>query len=65
MELVFKGLAIGLIVDDIAGDVKKKKNNKHEWVLRSVLQRAREQGVRFNIDKCIFDQQSIPYFGHL
>ncbi|KAK2712390.1 hypothetical protein QYM36_011167 [Artemia franciscana] len=63
MEEVFKGLDIGLIIDDIAGTAANTED--HDAKLRLVLQRAREKGVRFNRDKCIFDALSIPYFGHL
>ncbi|KAK2702145.1 hypothetical protein QYM36_019275, partial [Artemia franciscana] len=63
MEEVFEGLDIGLIIDDIAGTAANTED--HDAKLRLVLQRAREKGVRFNRDKCIFDALSIPYFGHL
>ncbi|KAK2707859.1 hypothetical protein QYM36_015514 [Artemia franciscana] len=59
----FEGLDIGLIIDDIAGRVKDEED--HDAKLRMVLQHAREKGVRFNQEKCIFDAESIPYFGHL
>ena len=35
IESVFEGLAIGLIVNNIAGAAKN--DNKHDWVLWSVL----------------------------
>ncbi|KAK2712903.1 hypothetical protein QYM36_011567 [Artemia franciscana] len=63
MEKVFKGLDIGLVIDDITGTVKDKEN--HDAKLRMVLQQAREKEIRFNQEKCIFDAESIPYFGHL
>ncbi|KAK2710069.1 hypothetical protein QYM36_013668 [Artemia franciscana] len=63
MEEVFEGLDIGLIIDDIAGTAANTED--HDAKLRLVLQRAREKGVRFNRDKCIFNALSIPYFGHL
>ncbi|KAK2713261.1 hypothetical protein QYM36_009211 [Artemia franciscana] len=63
MEEVFEGLDIGLIIDDIAGTAANTED--HDAKLRLVLQRAREKGVRFNRDKCIFNALNIPYFGHL
>ena len=34
--------------------------------LRAVLrQRARETGLRFNLDKCKFRSTRIPFFGHI
>ncbi|KAK2719263.1 hypothetical protein QYM36_004922 [Artemia franciscana] len=63
MEEVFKGLDIGLIIDDIAGTAANTED--HDAKLRLVLHRAREKGVRFNQDKCILNAESIPYFGHL
>ena len=63
IEEVFEGLDIGLIIDDIAGIAANTED--HDAKLRLVLQQAREKGVRFNRDKCIFNALSIPYFGHL
>ena len=54
---------IGLIIDDIAGTAKDEDD--HDAKLRIVLQQAREKGVKFNQEKCIFDAENIPYFGHL
>ncbi|KAK2720060.1 hypothetical protein QYM36_004089 [Artemia franciscana] len=55
--------AQGLIIDDIAGTAKDEDD--HDAKLRIVLQQAREKGVKFNQEKCIFDAENIPYFGHL
>ncbi|KAK2722068.1 hypothetical protein QYM36_002572 [Artemia franciscana] len=63
MEEAFEGLGLGLIVDDIAGVGTKKED--HDMQLKAVLQRAREKGVKFNQDKCVFNATAIPYFGHL
>ena len=63
MEEAFEGLGLGLIVDDIAGVGTSTEN--HDAQLKAVLQRAREKGVKFNRDKCIFNAKVIPYFGHL
>ncbi|KAK2720825.1 hypothetical protein QYM36_004638 [Artemia franciscana] len=63
MEEVFKGLDIGLIIGDITGTAKDEEDSDAK--LRMVLQKAREKGARFNKEKCIFDAESIPYFGHL
>ncbi|KAK2716857.1 hypothetical protein QYM36_007117 [Artemia franciscana] len=48
---------------DIAGTAANTED--HDAKLWLVLQRAREKGVRFNRNKCIFNVVSIPYFRHL
>ncbi|KAK2707572.1 hypothetical protein QYM36_015319 [Artemia franciscana] len=63
MEEAFEGLGLGLIVDDIAGIGTSKED--HDMQLKAVIQRAREKGVKFNQDKCVFNAAAIPYFGHL
>ena len=37
----------------------------HDENLRTVLQRARETGLRFNLDKCKFRCTRIPFCGHI
>ncbi|KAK2702632.1 hypothetical protein QYM36_018763 [Artemia franciscana] len=63
MEEAFEGLGLGRIVDDIAGVGTSKED--HDMQLKAVLQRAREKGVKFNREKCVFNATAIPYFGHL
>ncbi|KAK2721884.1 hypothetical protein QYM36_004009 [Artemia franciscana] len=63
MEEAFEGINIGLIIDDIAG--MGATDEEHDRKLAEVLLRAKEKGVKFNRDKCIFDATSIPYFGHI
>ncbi|KAK2702305.1 hypothetical protein QYM36_019085, partial [Artemia franciscana] len=55
-----KGVCV--IADDILVSVKDEEHNEN---LRKVLEKAREVGVRFNPEKCIFGSTSVPYFGHL
>ncbi|KAK2718757.1 hypothetical protein QYM36_005931 [Artemia franciscana] len=62
MEEVFTELDIWRIVDDIAGI--GCTDAEHDAKLRAVLQAARDKGVRFNKEKCVFDTTSITYFGH-
>ncbi|KAK2715086.1 hypothetical protein QYM36_009913 [Artemia franciscana] len=62
MEEVFTELYIGLIVEDIAGI--GCSDAEHDAKLRAVLGAARDKGVRFNKEKCVFDTTSITYFGH-
>ena len=45
------------ISDDIL--VFAKTQNEHDMTLESVLKRADEKNLRFNIEKCEFDQSSI------
>ncbi|KAK2706617.1 hypothetical protein QYM36_016593 [Artemia franciscana] len=63
MAEAFEGLGLGPIVDDIAGVGTSKEN--HDMQLKAVLQRAREKGVKFNQDKCVFNATAISYFGQL
>ncbi|KAK2708414.1 hypothetical protein QYM36_014131 [Artemia franciscana] len=63
MEEAFEAIDIGLIIDDIAG--MGATDEEHDRKLAEVLLRAKEKGVKFNRDKCIFDATSIPYFGHI
>ncbi|KAK2708133.1 hypothetical protein QYM36_013897 [Artemia franciscana] len=62
-EEAFEGIDIGLIIDNIAG--MGATDEEHDRKLAEVLLRAKEKGVKFNRDKCIFDATSIPYFGHI
>ena len=43
----------------------KEDCSDHDENLRAVLQRARETGLRFNLDKCKFRRSRIPFFGHI
>ena len=51
------------IADDIV--VYGYHDRDHDKSLRAVLQRARETGLRFNLDKCKFKSARIPFFGHI
>jgi len=63
MEETFGNLkSIGIIVDDILISGKDEEHNEH---LKKVLQKAREVGVKFNLEKQIFRSTSESYFGHL
>ena len=64
IDETFEGLnGVTGIVDDIV--VYGKTLADHDLNLKAVLQRAREKGVRFNPDKCIFRTSEIPFFGHV
>ena len=43
----------------------KEDCSDHDENLCAVLQRARETGLRFNLDKCKFRCTRIPFFGHI
>ncbi|KAK2711942.1 hypothetical protein QYM36_012907 [Artemia franciscana] len=63
MEETFDNLkGVGVIVDNI---LVSGKDEEHDENLRKVLEKAREVGVRFNPEKCIFRSTSVPYFRHL
>ena len=53
------------IADDIVVYGYKEDCSDHDENLRAVLQRARETGLRFNLDKCKFRCTRIPFFGHI
>ena len=53
------------IADDIVVYGYNRDFSDHDDNLRAVLQRARETGLRFNLDKCKFRCTRIPYFGHI
>ena len=50
------------ISDDII--VFGKNQVDHDEALRAVLQRMRENNLTANLDKCLFNQSSIDFFGH-
>jgi len=52
------------ITDDIVVYGYKSDFSDHDENLCVVLQRARETGLRFNLDKCRFRCTQIPFFGH-
>ena len=53
------------IADDIVVYGYNSDFCDHVENLRAVLQRARETGLRFNLDKCKFRCTRIPSFGHI
>ena len=53
------------IADDIVVYGYKSDFSDHDANLRAVLQRARETGLRFNLDKCKFRCTRIPFIGHI
>ncbi|KAK2706727.1 hypothetical protein QYM36_014683 [Artemia franciscana] len=67
MEEIFAELietaGLGLLIDDIV--VHGATDEEHDSNLEKTLQVAREKGVRFNREKCIFGKTEIPYFGHI
>ncbi|KAK2725781.1 hypothetical protein QYM36_000313 [Artemia franciscana] len=54
---------LGLLINDIV--VHGATDGEHDSNLEKALQVAREKGVRFNREKCIFGKTEIPYFGHI
>ncbi|KAK2720687.1 hypothetical protein QYM36_004541 [Artemia franciscana] len=64
MEEAFEGIqGFSVIVDDII--ISGKTIEEHDANVRSTLIRAREKGVKLNLQKCVFKCNSIPYFGHV
>ena len=64
------GLAgVEVIADDIliygAGDTDEQASADHDQNLMSLLQRAKENNLKFNLKKLKFCQKSAAYMGHL
>ena len=60
---IFKDIhGVGIYIDDII--IYANSLEEHNKILEKVLMRARENGVKFNKDKCKFAVQEITYIGH-
>ena len=63
MGEICEGLSgVKAIVDDILVYGRSTEEHKN---LRSLLERAREKGVRFNSEKCTIGVSEVPFFGHV
>jgi RNase H-like domain found in reverse transcriptase len=51
------------IIDDIL--IFGHTRQEHDERLKSVLERARSKGIKFNPDKCRIGVKEVPFFGHL
>ena len=61
---IFEGLpGVTAIVDDIL--IYGRTREEHDRNLRSVLDRAREKGIRFNPEKCTIGVNEVPFFGSI
>ena len=61
---IFEGLpGVTAIVDDIL--IYGRKCEEYDCNLRSVLDRAREKGIRFNTEKCTIGVNEVPFFGNI
>ena len=61
---IFEGLpGVTAIVDDIL--IYGRTREEHDRNLRSVLDRAREKGIRFNPEKCTIGVNEVPFFGNI
>ena len=61
---IFEGLpGVTAIVDDIL--IYGRTCEEHDCNLRSVLDRAREKGIRFNPEKCTIGVNEVPFFGNI
>ncbi len=52
------------IADDLVVCGYKEDGTDHDENMMRVLQRAKESGIKFNLDKCKFKQHQIPFYGH-
>jgi hypothetical protein len=63
MDQVFFGLNFVICyIDDIC--IASKNEEEHYGHVRIVLQRLREFGLKINVAKCLFAQQSVLFLGH-
>ena len=62
MEEIFAGYPCAIIVDDLL--VWGTTLEEHDINLRKVLERAREVGLKLNMDKCKFRVNEVSYVGH-
>ena len=61
---IFEGLpGVTAIADDIL--IYGRTREEHDRNLRSVLDRAREKGIRFNPEKCTIGVNEVPFFGNI
>ncbi|XP_046601433.1 uncharacterized protein K02A2.6-like [Neodiprion lecontei] len=60
---IFDLEGVEVYIDDIFVYGKTKK--EHDIRLKEVLDAARQNGVRFNIDKCELGKKQIKYIGHI
>ena len=64
LDEAIEGLpGVSAIVDDVL--VTGRTKSEMDTNLRNLLTRAREKGIRFNPDKCVFGVQEVSYFGHI
>lgn len=61
---IFEGIeGVKIYIDDII--IYAKTEKEHDEILKRVLERAKERGVRFNKQKCKLKQQAVKYIGHI
>ena len=70
LHKITAGLAgVEVIADDIliygAGDTDEQASSDHDQNLISLLQRAKENNLKFNLKKLKLRQKSVAYMGHL
>lgn len=63
MVKIFKTEGTTVYIDDIL--VMGRTREEHDMRLNEVLRKAKENGVKFNKDKCIFGVQEVSYLGHI
>lgn len=54
---------IKIYIDDII--IYTSSEIEHDEILQQILEKAREFGIRFNLDKCKFKVKQIKYVGHV
>ena len=63
MNQILQGLSgVQCVLDDMI--IKGKSDDEHLQNLENVLQRLQDNGLRANIEKCSFLQDSVVYCGH-
>lgn len=63
MTNIFKMEGVEVYIDDVLiwGSTKEE----HDERLKEVMRRAKENGVKFNKDKCLFGVKEITFLGHI
>lgn len=60
---LFKDLKVAIHMDDIL--VFEETKEKHDRILREVLNRLQNEGLTINRKKCVFRVKEVTYLGHL
>ncbi|XP_059061669.1 uncharacterized protein K02A2.6-like [Achroia grisella] len=63
MYKIFKIEGVEVYIDDLL--IWGKTREEHDSRLREVIRRAKENGVKFNKEKCLFGSKQVTFLGHI